>query len=93
MLCKAVCPCCRMLVLLFLLLILCAVLIYLHCALLVSSLAITVRLSSACVMLSFKNSSLLSRRHRSVLLTDVGSSDGYLKCLLKIEQTTQVSKP
>ena len=72
MLCMTLRPLCRMLV--SLLLIVCAVLIALHCAVPVSSLAIAVRSSSARVMLSSKTSSLLSRRRQSVFLTCLNCS-------------------
>ena len=67
MLCMTLCLFCRMLV--SLLIILCAVLIALHCALPVSSLEIAVYSSSARVMLSSKNNFSLSWRRRSVFLT------------------------
>ena len=67
MLRRKLCPRCRMLVLMLLLFILCAVLIDLYCDLLVSFLAITVCLSSAQVMLLSKNRSSLSCRRQSVL--------------------------
>ena len=67
MLRKALCPHCRRLVLVVL--ILCAVLIDLYSALLVASFTIVVRSSSARVMLLSKNSSSFSRSCCSVFLT------------------------
>ena len=70
-LCKVLCPRCRVLVLVAILLILpsiCTVLINFYCALLVSSLAIVVCSSSAQVMVFLKNSSSLSCRRCSVFL-------------------------